>query len=118
MLNEVKGVDEDLWLVRAKLDPDFVAWVRTQRCRLFMNDPCEPRMGVDPHHAGKKRGMGMKADDGTCIPLCRKHHRAWHDLALPFRSMTRDQRRSWSQYQIGWTQGAFAKWWKEQREQA
>lgn len=31
----------------------------------------------DPHHAATG-GRGIKADDYTCIPLCRSCHNTWH----------------------------------------
>lgn len=111
MQNTVEGAGRGSFLKRAKLDPVFKAWVKTQRCRMHMQDPCVDGFGVDPHHAGKKPGMGMKADDGTCIPMCRKHHRAWHDLAPLFRRMSREQRDAWRERQIDFTQKGFADDW-------
>ncbi len=88
-------------------DFDYVRFVKTLRCRMWMHDPCEPMHGVDPHHAGQ-RGLGQKAHDHTSIPLCRKHHRALHDLAPPFRTMPKTVRRRWVDDQIDWVRARWA----------
>jgi hypothetical protein len=35
---------------------------------------------IEAHHAGK-RGLGQKAPDDTCIPLCRRHHQQATDYS-------------------------------------
>ena len=55
---------------------------------------------TDPHHAGRKPGMRMKAPDRTCIALCRKHHGAWDDLGIPFKNWTIERRWEWAYEQI------------------
>ncbi len=87
-------------------NPEFVAWVHTLRCRMWMQDPCEGR--IHAHHAGV-RGLGQKAPDNTCIPLCEKHHRAWHDVRSPFDEMGRRGRQEWRDAQIEWTQAQWAR---------
>jgi len=82
-------------------DKDFVAWVHTQTCLAAELDPCEGRLHA--HHAGE-RGLGQRAHDRTCIPLCEKHHRAWHDVRWPFSFMTREERREWRDRAIADTQ--------------
>jgi hypothetical protein len=79
----------------------FVCFVRRQKCRLWMQDPCEGP--TEPHHAGE-RGLGQRAHDETCIPLCTKHHRAFHDASGLFKRWRRDERRAWLARQIQWTQ--------------
>jgi len=58
---------------------DYLDYVRMQPC-LF----CQRPAPSDPHHLGKG-GWGMKASDLTCIPLCREHHRLFHDNPAMFR---------------------------------
>lgn len=82
----------------------FVAFVHTLKCRMWMQDPCEGPLQA--HHAGS-RGVGQRAPDDTCIPLCRRHHQAWHDLLPPFRGMSRDERRAWRDAQIEWVRARF-----------
>lgn len=83
---------------------DFVAWVRTQRCRMWLMDACKGP--VEAHHAGE-RGLGQRAHDETCIPLCNKHHRAWHDASGVFKTWRKNQRRDWVRRQIRWAQTAW-----------
>jgi hypothetical protein len=54
---------------------------------------------VEAHHA-RPRGLGQRAADSTCIPLCRAAHRSWHDGGPPFGFLTRDQRRAWAEAHI------------------
>lgn len=54
-------------------DPQYMTWVRGLGC-LFEATSYSCDGPIDAHHAGINKGMGRKADDDTCIPLCRKHH--------------------------------------------
>jgi hypothetical protein len=74
-------------LFTAQNDEARKAWVRTQVCNLVSSGFCDGP--TEAHHAGKKPGMGMKADDSTTVPLCRRHHRLITDHAGPFTGMTR-----------------------------
>jgi hypothetical protein len=60
---------------------------------------------IHAHHAGY-RGVGQKADDTSCIPLCWFHHASWHDCCGPFNGWTHDQRADWAAAQILATQHA------------
>lgn len=82
--------------------PAFAAWVRTLTCYAQDMDPCCDG-AVEAHHAGV-RGLGQKAHDNTCIPLCTVHHRAWHDHRWPFSSMVKGERRDWALGMISRTQ--------------
>lgn len=76
---------------------------------------------IEAHHAGRRPGLGRRAHDETCIPLCTQHHRQWHDGSGPFRGWTREQRATWSDARIAETRtlvaryatpgGAAAEWW-------
>jgi len=87
-------------LKRAGSDPAYLVWVRRQSCALFarcteIEGPfCEGR--IHAHHAGRRPGVGMKAPDDTAIPLCEKHHRAWHDMTGIFAGLSKLERRRWS----------------------
>lgn len=49
---------------------------------------------VHAHHAGERPGLGIKASDYTCIPLCQKHHSDLHSCCGYFQ-MTRQELRLW-----------------------
>jgi len=79
-------------------DPEYVHWVKRQRCAAATFGGCSGGF-VHAHHAGE-RGLGKRAHDETCVPLCSTHHRAWHDLHQPFRHMPRPERMAWIAAQI------------------
>jgi hypothetical protein len=79
-------------------DRAYMDFIRTLACCAPMPHLC--RGCIDPHHAGIKPGLGLKAPDDTCIPMCRRSHREWEDHAGQFRGWTREQRREWQDYQI------------------
>ena len=81
-----------------KKDPEYMRFVRTQPCAMRVHDPCEGP--IEAHHAGRDRGLGQKAADDTCVPLCQKHHMDWHGASGPFKTMRRDERRQWADTQI------------------
>src|SRR5882724_5346694 len=54
-------------------DPDYLRFVRQQPCCV-----CERTWGIEAAHTGS-RGLGQKASDHSCIPLCWKHHRTGRD---------------------------------------
>jgi hypothetical protein len=58
---------------------------------------------MDAHHAGA-RGLGQRADDRTAIPLCRRHHQAWHDGRGVFLGWTHERRAVWAAVVIAETQ--------------
>lgn len=69
--------------------------------------PCSGPVEAD--HAGD-RGLGQKADDSTCIPLCRGHHRERTDHTGTFSPLTRDEARAWRTAAIERTQAAWRNW--------
>lgn len=113
---------------RRARDFEFMGWVKRQPCivrvlpprdfaytlasrLLFARDialvrttPCDGPIEAD--HAGE-RGLGRKAADSTCIPLCRGHHRERTDHAGTFRPLTRDELRAWRARAIEHTQAAW-----------
>lgn len=108
-------------LSKAGSDPAYLAWVRTQRCCVFRicvlpgmgtylnvlpSKVCEGE--VHAHHAGRRPGIGMKADDSTAIPLCRRHHRQWHDASGVFEGLSKLERFAWSVNAIAVAQTIYA----------
>lgn len=63
---------------------------------------------IEADHAGR-RPLGRKADDDTCIPLCRLAHRQRTDWSGPFRSWTKIQMREWLERAVFWTRKVVAK---------
>lgn len=88
-------------------DPGYVDWIRSRACVLSIGWECEGP--IHAHHAGV-RGLGQKAVDSTCIPLCARHHlQGWHDGAVePFRNWRPGQRRSWADFVISTLRAAYA----------
>lgn len=92
-------------------DTDRMLWVKTQPCavrafpRAWMRaTPCGGYGEAD--HAGR-RGLGQKAGDDTCIPLCSQHHRERTDHHGAFFEADREQLREWLQHVILATQTAW-----------
>jgi hypothetical protein len=54
-------------------DPEYLRFVRRQPCCV-----CGRSWGIEASHTGP-RGLGQKASDHSCIPLCWKHHRTGRD---------------------------------------
>ena len=59
--------------------------------------PCDGPVEAD--HAGGGSGMGRKADDSTCIPLCVRHHRAPGLEHLLFGNVPHGEVRRWKRWQ-------------------
>jgi len=51
---------------------------------------------IEANHAGEKPGMGLKASDSTCIPMCSLHHKDWSEHRGLFALWTREERRAWA----------------------
>lgn len=84
---------------RRERDVTYMMWVKRQPCAAhrLVPDLCEACAcygEVQADHAGR-RGMGQKADDRTCIPLCRRHHDCRSSFSGPFKGWTQDQMRAW-----------------------
>ncbi len=82
---ERRGESTPLWWAGA------VAW----------HTPCAGDIEAD--HAGR-RGIGQKASDATCIPLCRQHHRERTDHTGAWRGMNQAQARAFLIDAIAYTQ--------------
>lgn len=93
-------------------DEVYLDWIHGEMCRVARqscsSEECDGPIEAD--HAGR-RPMGRKADDSTCIPLCRKHHRERHAMSgYWFRDFDRDDMRRWLDDAIAETHDDYARW--------
>ena len=62
---------------------NFMIFVANRECSLHNHSTYRCSGGVQAHHLLKPwdgyRGMGLKAGDNNCIPLCQRHHAHLHD---------------------------------------
>lgn len=94
---------------RRERDLVFMRWVKTLPCLLAGADGAGPCTGVvEADHAGVS-GIGQKAPDITCIPLCSIHHLNRHAHTGYFRYRTKEWTREWRVAAIAKTQGEYAK---------
>ncbi len=57
--------------------PEYLKYIRGKKCLV-----CESNQKAEPHHVsipGSGRGVGKKGSDYHTIPLCRSHHRIYHN---------------------------------------
>lgn len=73
-------------------DIAYMTWVRQQSCHADWMSGCSGNVEAD--HAGH-RGVGRKATDDTCIPLCQRHHRQRTDFSGPFKGWNKAMMRGW-----------------------
>jgi hypothetical protein len=93
---------------RRERDVDYMLAVKGLPCALSGVEGAGACAGkVEADHAGE-RGLGVKAADDTCIPLCSSHHRARTDARGFFAAMSKDERRHWCKVTIARTQLAIA----------
>ncbi len=85
-------------------DTARMLWIKTLPCAA--RDPMLPLAAVGPclgpveaDHAGGGSGMGRKADDSTCIPLCQRHHRSPGLEHLLYGHVPHGEVRRWKAYQ-------------------
>jgi hypothetical protein len=69
-----------------------MTWIRSLPCAARGLGLCQGTVEAD--HAGR-RGLGQKADDRTCIPLCQWHHAQRGSFHGPFRQWDQAEMRSW-----------------------
>lgn len=97
---------------RRERDMPRMGWTKEQHCilnldalmshQIFMDlyqlwsgplpDDCSGI--IEAHHAGV-RGLGQKAPDSTCLPLCSAHHRDLTDRSGCFASWPRGMVKAW-----------------------
>lgn len=83
-------------------DPEYLAFIRSLPCCV-----CRASPPSHPHHS-TGAGMGTKSSDRETMPLCFKHHRAFHDAKGPFEYLTRKERRTWQELQVQQCQELYA----------
>lgn len=104
---------------RRERDMDRMGWIKRQVCCLQGAQPegaqrwgvavfATHRCGgpVEAHHAGR-HGVGQKAADDTCIPICQDGHRQLTDLSGVFRDWPRGWLRQWQDLQIARYRGRY-----------
>jgi hypothetical protein len=106
---------------RRERDFAFMGWVKTRPCiaialppflfighparaALYKTTPCEGCIEAD--HAGA-RGIGQKAADDTCIPLCSSHHSQRTNHTGVFWQLNQQELRAWRAQAIERTQAAW-----------
>lgn len=87
-------------------DPERMLWIKEQSCcaandLLLPSEYVGPCQGVtEADHAGGGSGMGRKAPDHTCIPLCVRHHRAPGLDHLLYGHVPHGYVREWKSWQV------------------
>jgi hypothetical protein len=104
---------------RRPRDLEYVAAVRALPCLLSVVGPFRGMIVVDlilvgpcrgpveADHLGE-RGLGQKADDRTCVPMCTRHHGDRHAGCGWFRKLSKEELRRWRQFAIARTTLAIA----------
>lgn len=89
---------------RRERDMDYMGFIKKHPCCLrhygasiecatgILATSCSGPVEAD--HMGR-RGVGQKASDMTCAPLCRKHHRERTGMSGSFRGCSREAMRAW-----------------------
>lgn len=80
-------------------DFEFMGFVRRQPCIVAVLPPDPNRITpcggyTEADHLGA-RPVGRKAEDRTCAPLCRDHHRQRTDHSGAFRNLVQAELREW-----------------------
>lgn len=73
----------------------YMAFVRSKPCA-----ECGRWGPSEANHVTYGRGLGQKADDSLCFPLCTKCHSDWHDMRGTFFDMTKTQRRAYQEKKV------------------
>lgn len=91
-------------------DTEYMLWIKTHLpCVATIVTPpnrhphqvrCDGPVEAD--HAGR-RGIGQKADDLTCIPICTLHHGDRTDVTGIFKYATQEMLRAWIRAALEWT---------------
>jgi hypothetical protein len=64
-------------------DDAYLRWIRSWPCLV-----CSTRRRIEAAHTGP-HGIGQKASDTSCIPLCAEHHAELHRGVLDFQERYR-----------------------------
>jgi hypothetical protein len=97
---------------RRERDFEYMGFVKALLCSVeeeWPNPderPTECGGVIEADHMGA-RGLGQKADDRTCAPMCRDHHREHTDHTGTFKHVDRETERAWRERAIERTQVLF-----------
>jgi hypothetical protein len=91
-----------------------MGFVKLQRCAARALGRCDSSSFVEADHAGS-RGLGVKADDTTCIPLCSKHHRERTEFAGDFACFNKNMMRTWLAAVVDSTRAMFEAYLAERK---
>lgn len=86
-------------------DVEYMLLVKQLPCVFHASHPAACEGPVEADHAGR-RPLGRKANDDTCIPLCRSHHRDRTDARNFFAGISAPLMRRWCDRMIAQTQDA------------
>ena len=80
MIRKPMGVAERPLYISAPpvRDENYRRWIRSWPCIV-----CATRRAIEAAHTGP-HGVGQKASDLSCIPLCQQHHADLHRGVLDF----------------------------------
>jgi hypothetical protein len=81
-------------------DPEYTAKVRRLPCAMALDDPCGGEVAAHHEIDAGRLGMSMRAHDRRTMPLCAKHHDAFHRGTKPFDGWTREERAAWQNHKI------------------
>lgn len=95
-------------------DFEYMAWVKTQPCRLRYvraAGPCSEgsRAWAEADHAGERAGFRRGADEDT-IPLCRRHHADRTTRRGFFAGRTWSWMRAWCDDEIAYVRAIWVAW--------
>ena len=83
---------------------DYKRWIRSWPCLV-----CATRRQIEASHTGP-HGLGQKAADTSCVPLCKKHHAELHQGVQDFQER--------HQIELANVIAMFAAIWAERRRKA
>lgn len=84
---------------RRDRDLEYMLLVKSLPCAVLTCAPDASRVtpcngAIEADHMGP-RGLGQKASDRTCVPMCEQHHRERTDHCGAFRNLSQAEVRSW-----------------------
>ena len=79
MIRKLMGVATRMYEgLKPVRDDSYRRWIRSWPCLV-----CSTRRRIEAAHTGP-HGIGQKASDSSCIPLCHEHHAELHQGVLYF----------------------------------
>lgn len=105
----LRGAEPTITATQA-VDEPRKAWCREQRCAIarVLGRAAGRCWGpVDPNHNRHGVGMGVTDTDDQIWPICRGHHRQWHDRT-GYADMSLDEQRDFEAARIAEAQADYA----------